>query len=208
MACRRPALLVAVAVAALALAACDTDDGRALRPPPPGATAPVLGTSSVVQNSVGTVVDNGVRLLSSAFADGGAIPSTFASCSGDNVSPPLEWTGVPSNVVELAITVTDPSAENGGFIHWVVTGLPASLLGLAQGNVPEGAVEARNDTTEFGWYGPCPPAGQTHDYVFTLYALTEATDLEAGVSGRDAINRISQIPGYAATLTGTYTGTG
>jgi Raf kinase inhibitor-like YbhB/YbcL family protein len=206
MACRRPAALVAAAVAMLAFAACDTDDGRTMRPPAPGATAPVLGTTSVVQNTVGTVVDNGVRLLSSAFADRGPIPSTYASCTGDNVSPPLEWTGIPSNVVEIALTVTDPSAENGGFIHWVVTGLPASLLGLAEGSVPEGAVEARNDTTEFGWYGPCPPAGQTHDYVFTLYALTERTNLEPGVSGRDAIARIAEIPGYAATLTGIYTG--
>ncbi|MBA2282550.1 MAG: YbhB/YbcL family Raf kinase inhibitor-like protein [Actinomycetota bacterium] len=184
------------------LAACDTDDGRALAAPAPGATAPPLGTSAEAEP--GATSDNGVVIASSAFVNGAPIPQRYAPCPGENVSPPLDWTGIPTNVVELVIVMSDSDAPDGGFIHWIVTGLSPTLVGIAEGSVPEGAVEARNDTSEFGWYGPCPPVGETHQYVFTLYALTEATGIAPGTGAVDAVARITAIPGYAATLTGTY----
>lgn len=204
MTCRtRRSTLAVAAVATLALlaGACDIDDGRTLRPPAPGATAPPLAQpSSTVPNAQGETIDNGVRFTSSAFDDLGTLPARYAKCGGDNVSPPLEWSGIPSNVVELAVVVVDHDVADGEYIHWVVAGLSPDLVGLSEGAVPEGAVEARNDSSEFGWDGPCPPEGETHDYVFTLYALTERTGLDDGASARDALDRIAVIPGYAATL--------
>lgn len=211
MASRRIAASVRVVLAALAglvavaAAGCDIDDGRTLRPPPPGATAPPMASeTSTVPNAQGATVDNGVRLTSPAFADLAPLPDRYAKCGGDNVSPPLEWSGIPAGVVELAIVVVDHQAPSGAYYHWVVTGLSPDLVGLEEGAVPESAVEARNDSSEFGWDGPCPPEGETHDYVFTLYALTERTGLEEGVGAREAFDRIAVIPGYAATLTASY----
>lgn len=197
----------AALVALLAVAAgCDIDDGRALEPPAPGAIAPPYPAPTVVPSTAPAANDNGVVFTSPAFADLTALPSRFAKCGGDNISPSLAWDGLPADVVELAIVMVDRSVPGDGYYHWVVTGLSPDLIGLSEGAVPEGAIEARNDSSEFGWDGPCPPEGETHSYVFTLYALTEATGLEPGVGARDAVARISVIPGYGATLTATYAG--
>jgi hypothetical protein len=37
-----------------------------------------------------------------------------------------------------------------------------------------------------------------------LYALTEASGVTAGMSGKDAVAAISSVPGLTATLIGTY----
>ncbi len=210
---------VTLAVGAL-LAGCG-DDGRELRAPPPGATAPPLPSSSTTalgfnppggsQEPLGTLV-----LTSVAFLEGAAIPERFA-CTGENVSPPLSWTGVPAGTVELAITVTDldaggdasgPAGGADGFVHWIVAGLAPGLTALDEGADPEGSVQARNDSSELGWSGPCPPAGEVHRYRFTLHALSAPSGLGAGASGADAIALLAAVPGATATLTGTYPATG
>ncbi len=107
-------------------------------------------------------------------------------CTGQNVSPALEWSGVPAGTRSLALQVHDPDAPTGsGFWHWAVYNLPPDTTGLAQGAgnspdaLPAGAFGGMTDfmdtgaTGENGNYGgPCPPAGDApHRYVFTLYAL-------------------------------------
>ena len=203
--------LLAVGVFA-ALAGCDTYDGRTMDAPPPGATAPPRPTGSTTSTTVvlaNPPVGSGEVAApvvgSAAFADGQPIPARY-SCIGDNISPPLGWTGLPPDTVELALTVVDAGAAAGPFVHWVVTGLDPSLSGLDEDAVPEAAVEARNGSTEFGWFGPCPPAGETHSYVFTLFALTQPSGVAAGVSGQTAIEQIARTPSVAATLTGTFSG--
>ena len=88
----------------------------------------------------------------------------------------------------------------------MVTGLDPSITSIAEGAVPEGAVEARNDSSEFGWFGPCPPAGETHTYVFTLFALTAPSGVAAGTGGPEAVAAIASTPSVATTLSGTFTG--
>jgi hypothetical protein len=209
MSSRRRLRLGALALCLAALAGCDTDDGRTLADPPPGATAPprptgTTSTTAVVVNPPVGSEEGGLVLGSPAFGAGLAIPDRYA-CEGDNVSPPLGWTGVPAGTVELAITVVDPGAPGGQFVHWVITGIDPALRGLDEDAAPEGSIQARNGTSEFGWFGPCPPAGETHSYVFTLFALAQPSGVVAGTSGEDAIRQVAATPGSAATLTGTFT---
>jgi Raf kinase inhibitor-like YbhB/YbcL family protein len=216
MSSRRPSsTLVAAAVGVVALGAvlvagCDTDDGRALAEPAPGATAPSLPTGSTTSSSVvdqGTPpgMEGGTLVLGSpAFGGGSAIPLRY-SCDGDDISPPLGWTGVPDGTVELALTVVDHDVDPS-FVHWVIAGIDPALGGLEEDAVPAGAVEARNGTSEFGWFGPCPPGGEVHRYVFTLFALTEPSGVATGADGRAAIDLIAATPGVATTLTATYPG--
>jgi len=123
-----------------------------------------------------------ITLRSPAFADGDTIRRVH-TCDGDDVSPPLEWSGVPSDAAELAVVVEDPDAPGGTFVHWVLWRLDTGEPVLGQGQVPAGAREGRNDFGRLGWGGPCPPRGSDpHRYVFTLLALSDPLPVDAGAS--------------------------
>jgi Raf kinase inhibitor-like YbhB/YbcL family protein len=107
-------------------------------------------------------------LSSPAFVAGGQIPVRY-TCDGANVSPPLRWTAPPRGTRSLGLTVVDPDAPGGHFVHWVASAIPATSRGLAVGARPP--AEGSNGAGGVGWTGPCPPAGPAHHYVFTLTAL-------------------------------------
>jgi len=120
---------------------------------------------------------------SSAFEEGGSIPARY-TCDGEDISPPLQWSGVPEGARSLALVVDDPDAPDPRapkmvWVHWVLYNLPADSGGLAEGVsvLPAGTREGLNDWKRTGYGGPCPPIGR-HRYFFKLYALdTELPDL-------------------------------
>lgn len=155
-----------------------------------------------------------LAIKSTAFAPNGPIPTKY-TCEGEDVSPPLEWSGVPERAKSLALIVDDPDAPDPAapkmvYVHWVLYDLPPSTTGLPEGvttaQLPKGAREGKNDPGKTGYSGPCPPIGR-HRYFFKLYALdtmpgdlgrpTKA-DLEAAMRG----HVIEQ-----AEVVGTYQGT-
>jgi len=110
-----------------------------------------------------------IAVTSTAFVDNGPIPSQY-TCDGGNTVVPLAWKGIPANTVSVAVVVRDPDAA-GGFVHWIVLGLPP-----ADGSLPPVPVTARQVANTAGqplWKGPCPPAGPLHHYQFTVYALNK-----------------------------------
>jgi Raf kinase inhibitor-like YbhB/YbcL family protein len=119
-----------------------------------------------------------LELSSPAFAAGAAIPARYTS-EGRDVSPPLEWRGVPRGTRSLVLIVDDPDAPDPRapkmtWVHWVLANLPPDLTGLAEGMVaaalPAGTVEGLNDWKRPGYGGPCPPIGR-HRYFHKLFAL-------------------------------------
>jgi len=129
-----------------------------------------------------------LKITSPAFKEGEMIPSRY-TCDGDNVSPPLEWSGIPSNAKSLALIMDDPDAPIGTFVHWVVFNIPASQNGLSEGipsvsELSNGIKQGRNSAQQIGYFGPCPPGG-THRYVFKLYCLNTLLDLKAGATKAD-----------------------
>ena len=103
-------------------------------------------------------------------------------CTGDNVSPALEWFNPPEATQSFAITVYDPDAPTGsGWWHWQVFNLPADSHALAEDAgaehsilLPASAQQGRNDYGSHAFGGACPPAGdQPHRYQFTLFALDQ-----------------------------------
>jgi Raf kinase inhibitor-like YbhB/YbcL family protein len=122
-----------------------------------------------------------IEVKSPAFSDGDEVPTQF-TCDGENISPPLRWSGVPEEAAELRVSLTDPDAPRGPFTHWLVTGVDPSAADVEQGKVPAGGTEQTNDFGETTYGGPCPPPGSPHRYVFTVEALDAAGNALA--SGR------------------------
>lgn len=119
-----------------------------------------------------------MKLESPAFSHEGEIPARY-TCEGEDVSPPLSWSGVPEGARSLALVVDDPDAPDPRapkttWVHWVLVDLPPQTRGLPEGvggeELPAGARSGRNDWQRTGYGGPCPPVGR-HRYFHKLYAL-------------------------------------
>jgi len=133
-----------------------------------------------------------LTLSSPAFTDHASIPVQY-TCQGEDVSPPLTWSGAPDGTRSYVLIVDDPDAPDPAaprmtWVHWVLYNIPASAPGLAenerQHRPPPGARDGVNDWKRTGYGGPCPPIGR-HRYFFKLYALdTELPDLRAPAKAR------------------------
>lgn len=136
------------------------------------------------------------EISSPAIGGDNTIPDKYVAngfgCSGGNVSLPLEFKDVPANAKSLALTMFDPDAPTGsGFWHWLIVNMPPSTTGLPEGagstdpsGLPQGAVQARGDAGVSGYFGPCPPEGDTHHYIITVFAVdADKLDIDANTSG-------------------------
>lgn len=124
-----------------------------------------------------------LTLKSSAFDNGGAIPSRY-TCEGEDISPPLSWAGVPDTARSLILIVDDPDAPDPNapkmtWVHWVLCNISPDTSGLPEGvasaTLPPGTLEGLNDWQRTGYGGPCPPVGR-HRYFHKLYALDTVLD--------------------------------
>lgn len=147
-------------------------------------------------------------LESPAFQEGQTIP-TRHTCEGEDLSPPLRWSGVPDGTGSLALVVDDPDAPAGTWVHWVLYGIPPEPDQLSEGipaaeTAPHGARQGRNDFQRLGYGGPCPPPNSAHRYRFQLYALDAEPDLEPGATKRQLLESIEGRVLAGARLTGIY----
>jgi Raf kinase inhibitor-like YbhB/YbcL family protein len=131
---------------------------------------------------------------------------------------------VPEGTQSLALLVDDPDSDPPGFVHWVIYGIPPTSTGLSEGvpaeaTLPDGTLQGSNDFALFaeegqtfpggatinrvGYDGPCP--GNTHRYVFTLYALDAVLDLPAEATKADLKAAMEGHVLGEAELTGVYT---
>jgi Raf kinase inhibitor-like YbhB/YbcL family protein len=107
-------------------------------------------------------------------------------CTGQNTSPHLSWSDAPEGTESFAVTIFDVDAPTGsGWWHWIIFNIPADVTELkpeagdvSKSIAPEGCVQGRNDYGTFGYGGPCPPPGQLHQYVITVFALKAKLDLD------------------------------
>ena len=117
-------------------------------------------------------------LTSKVFAADGAIPARY-TCDGEDLSPPLAWSGLPPGTASLALIIQDPDAPDPAAprttrVHCVVYNNPPTTRAFgedaARRGLPLGALCGRNDWGRTGYGGPCPPVGR-HRYVHRLIAL-------------------------------------
>jgi Raf kinase inhibitor-like YbhB/YbcL family protein len=149
-----------------------------------------------------------IKLTSAAFKDGEPIPRAY-TCDGVNISPPLEWSGVPKSAKTIAIVCDDPDAPGGTWVHWVLYNLPADNIGLVE-NLPAtetlkaGGFQGKNDFGKIGYGGPCPPSGTTHRYFFRIYALDSELPLKAGATKAELMKAMEGHVVMQGQLMGTY----
>ena len=142
-----------------------------------------------------------LSVTSPAFSDGVGIPSRH-TCDGDDISPPLAWSGAPDEAAAYAVIVDDPDAR--GWVHWLAADIPADRSGLEEGASGSAAgTEGRNDFRRNGYGGPCPPSG-THRYAFEVFALSEPLGLATGFSADELRSAMEGKVLASGRLTGTY----
>jgi len=144
-----------------------------------------------------------LKISSPAFEAHKRIPDRHTS-NGENVAPPLEWSGVPEGTKAFAVVCHDPDAPLvDGFTHWVAYGIPGDATGVPEGG--GGVVNGTNSLGEQGYTGPAPPAGHgPHHYYFWVYALDEELDLPPGLDRRALFERIEDHVIEQARVIGTY----
>jgi Raf kinase inhibitor-like YbhB/YbcL family protein len=136
-------------------------------------------------------------------------------CTGQNISPALNWKNAPAGTKSFAVMVHDPDAPTGGagFWHWVLVNVPATTASLPRNagagdgaNLPGAARQINTDFGVPGWGGPCPPAGnKPHRYNFTVYALgVEKLDLPANATASLTGFMVNGNAIGKATLQGTF----
>ena len=132
-----------------------------------------------------------MRLSSSAFQDGKAIPSKYAYhgvVGGKNISIPLTWVEISSEVKSFALSIIDPHPVAKNWIHWLAINIPKETTSLPEGcsgkTMPQGCKELYNSYGTIGYGGPQPPKGSgKHPYVVTVYGLNiESLDLPQNAS--------------------------
>ncbi len=149
-----------------------------------------------------------MQITCTAFTEGAPIPAKY-TCEDKDISPPLQWSGVPEGTRSLVLIADDPDAPVGTWIHWVIFDLPPDANGLAEDTprsetLSNGAKQGVNSFRKTGYGGPCPPPGKPHRYFFKLYALDTKLNLKPASTSKDLERAMEKHVLGRAQLMGTY----
>jgi Raf kinase inhibitor-like YbhB/YbcL family protein len=143
-----------------------------------------------------------MKITSPAFKDGERVPKQY-TCEGPNISPPLQFSEVPSNAKSLVLLVEDPDAEAKPWVHWLVYNIPPQVKGFGENSTAEGAIQGICNGGTYGYEGPCPP-DRPHVYLFKLYALDKVLDVPAKADRKVILKEMEGHIVGEALLKGTY----
>jgi Raf kinase inhibitor-like YbhB/YbcL family protein len=149
-----------------------------------------------------------IQVTSSVLQEGQPIPDKYTG-HGQDVSPPLQWTGAPPQTKSFAIVCDDPDAPDGTFTHWIIYNVPPADTNFTENitkteTLPDGSQQGKNSFGNIGYNGPAPPAGQMHHYHFRLFALDTMLNLSSGVDRDDLLNAMKGHVLAEGELMGTY----
>jgi Raf kinase inhibitor-like YbhB/YbcL family protein len=178
----RPILACLALLGAVGLCACNHRDSKQTGDP-----------DMTVQTKT-----NIITLRSDAFGAGGKIPKKYGG-EGQNISPPLRWSGVPAGVKELVLIVDDPDAPGKDpYVHWILYNISATDNSLGEGvaktpqpSSPAGARQGQNSQGTVGYTGPMPPPGHgVHHYHFHLIAVDKNLNLNPELQNEHVLGAI------------------
>ena len=153
-----------------------------------------------------------LRLKSSAFQNDREIPKRFTG-EGEDISPTLQWSGVPVGTKEFVIICEDPDApQPTPFVHWLLYNISPSITFLSEGipswkevDAPVRVQQGKNSFGKIGYNGPFPPIGHgIHHYLFKLYALNSTLAVPPGATKEELSKAMEGHILDAAQLTGKF----
>lgn len=129
-----------------------------------------------------------MRIESAAFENSKAIPAKY-TCDGEDVNPPLVWSGAPENTKSFVLIMDDPDVpknirKDGLWVHWMLWNIVSEIQMIAENSLPNGAVQGITTFGRTGYGGPCPP-DREHRYFFKLYALDTMLSLPSSATNDD-----------------------
>lgn len=171
-----------VAVLVIVVSACSRD-GRDMSTPKSDQTQSIAIATTIAPPLETTVppletTPSSGFTLTGLWVEGGAIDVKY-TCMGESISPPMQLSGVPAGTVTLGFVLTDQDAN--GIVHWAAANISAADTNIVEGALPSGAIQATTAQGNIGYWAPCPPAGQTHHYVMTAYAIAQQLEFSDGV---------------------------
>ncbi len=105
-------------------------------------------------------------------------PPPVPGCEGKDRSPQLSWYGAPHDTKSFAVIMFDIDAS---FTHWGMYNISGDRHNLPDNAGVKGSAYGMQVANDYGlgqeYDGPCPPPGQLHHYVITVYALDVSLNL-------------------------------
>lgn len=146
-----------------------------------------------------------LSLTSTDFGNNDKIPQVH-TCDAQDISPELSWSSSVSKVRSYVLIISDPDAPRGTWYHWVVFNIPKKTQRFKQGVVQSRTtgIFATNSFNNKKYNGPCPPVGESHHYVFTVYALNKNLHLKSDANAMQVLSAIKNHIIEKAELTATY----
>jgi Raf kinase inhibitor-like YbhB/YbcL family protein len=156
-----------------------------------------------------------IELTSPVLAEGRPVPRRYTG-EGEDLSPPISWSDLPEEALELALICDDPDAPAPEpWVHWVIYKIPAEATVLPEGlpktlrlKTPSGALQGKNSWSSgqtIGYRGPMPPKGHgAHRYFFRLYALRTKLAVEPGLAKEQILQAMEGHVIGEGELMGTY----
>lgn len=174
------------------------------------AAAPPAGPIAMERPETGAT--GRLTVTSPAFRSGAPLALRFSDY-GEKASPPLVWSGAPTNTRSFAIIVDDPDAASAKpVVHWVGWNIPASTTSLPEGlpgtpqlAAPKAMRQGANQPGFTGWYGPRPPIGdRPHRYHFQVFALDTELATIPGATREELLRDMAGHVVARGEIVGTY----
>jgi hypothetical protein len=124
-----------------------------------------------------------LQISSTSFQANGEIAKKYTA-DGEDVSPQIIISKLPSGTKSIALSCEDPDAPSGTWFHWLIWNLSPATTELKEGvltkpELADGSLQGLNDFKKTGYNGPSPPKGPAHHYHFKVFALDQKLDLKA-----------------------------
>lgn len=172
-------------------------------PSPDSQPAPTLTPAQRAHVSIGDITLSSPAITQAHLASPPTLNRRY-TCRGAGQSPPLRWTGVPSETKELALFVMSAKPVQGKLVFdWAVAKLAPTLKGIPAGSLPAGAVTGLGSSGSRN-YSICPSAGEHESYVFALYALPHSLSPRQGFDPASLRQQAMAVARHAGLLVGSY----